>query len=138
MRSKALSGFLGVAGGQVPESIGKDEVLHPEVSHEDLVSLDSLVQEERSQTLFGSEWSNLKVMYPEGIDCRITILQLSSFHLCHSLRLQLLAEVTGMFSYVAWMLAMFILFIKLLKWLLLGKGILQTQTFGSGWPPSCL
>lgn len=44
-RSKALSVFLGVAGGQCQASVGKDEVLHPEVSYEDLVSLDSLVQE---------------------------------------------------------------------------------------------
>lgn len=42
---KALSGFLGVVGGQCQTSIGKDEVLHPKVSREDLVSLDSLVQE---------------------------------------------------------------------------------------------
>lgn len=43
--SKALSGFLGVAGGQCQTSFGKDEVLHPEMSCAGLVSFDSLVRE---------------------------------------------------------------------------------------------
>lgn len=125
--SKALNGFLGAADGQSQTYFGNNEFWHPEVSCKDLVSAEKLGRG-KTQT-----WFCVWVMKsPEGqVSYTNGVQSGHSFHPGHSQHL-LLTEVNLLCFFMleeavySSLLAIFILFVKLCKWLLLGKRHLQT------------